>query len=47
VLSGLRLAIPALIALEALQVTVFSRTTDTTSLLAVIAATVAGASRAR
>lgn len=47
VLSGLRLAIPALIALEALQVTVFSRTTDTTSLLAVIVATVAGASSAR
>jgi glycopeptide antibiotics resistance protein len=46
-LSALRLAIPALIALEALQVTVFSRTTDTTSLLAVIAATVAGASSAR
>ena len=45
--SGLRLAIPALIALEALQVTVFSRTTDTTSLLAVIVATVAGASSAR
>ena len=47
VLSALRVAIPALIALEALQVTVFSRTTDTTSLLAVIAATVAGASSAR
>ena len=47
VLPGLRLAIPALIALEALQVTVFSRTTDTTSLLAVIVATVAGASSAR
>jgi len=44
---ALRLAIPSLLALEAIQVTVFSRTTDTTSLLAVIAATVAGASRAR
>jgi VanZ family protein len=45
--SALRLAIPALVALEVLQATVFSRTTDTTSLLAVIAATVAGASSTR
>jgi len=45
--GALGLAIPSLLALEAIQVTVFSRTTDTTSLLAVIAATVAGASRAR
>jgi VanZ family protein len=45
--SGLWIAIPALLALEGLQVTVFSRTTDATSLLAVIAATVAGATSAR
>jgi len=45
--SALALAIPALVVLEAVQVTVFSRTTDTTSLLALIAAVVAGASVAR
>ena len=45
--SALGMAIPALLALEALQVTVFSRTTDTTSLLAVMAATIAGATSAR
>jgi len=45
--SALRIAIPSLLTLEAIQVTVFSRTTDTTSLLAVIAATVAGASSTR
>jgi len=47
IVSALALAIPALVALEAVQVTVFSRTTDTTSLLALIAAVAAGASVVR
>ena len=45
--SALVAALPALCVLEAAQVTVFSRTTDTTSFLALVAATVAGASSAR
>ena len=45
--SALAAALPALCLLEAAQVTVFSRTTDTTAFLALVAATVAGASSAR
>jgi VanZ family protein len=45
--AALGAALPALCLLEAAQVTVFSRTTDTTSFLALVAATVAGASSAR
>lgn len=45
--SALAAALPALCVLEAAQITVFSRTTDTTSFLALVAATVAGASSAR
>jgi VanZ family protein len=45
--SGLALAVPALVVLEAVQVTVFSRTTDTTSLLALMAGAAAGAASVR
>jgi VanZ family protein len=45
--AALAAALPALCLLEAAQVTVFSRTTDTTAFLALVAATVAGAASAR